>query len=44
MDQVHEKNEAQDARDLLKEVLQVQELILQRLEQLEEAVRALGKK
>ncbi len=43
MDQVHEKNEAQDAHDLLEEILQVQKLILQRMEQLEEAVRALGK-
>jgi len=44
MDQVHEKNESQDARELLEEILQVQELILHRLEQLEDAVHALGKK
>ncbi len=43
MDQVHEKNEQQDARTLLEEILKVQESILQRLEQLEDAVRTLKK-
>ncbi len=44
MDQVHEKNETQDARDLLEEILKVQELILRRLDRLEDTVRALEKK
>ncbi len=43
MDQVHEKNETQGARDLLEEILKVQELILRRLDRLEDAVRALEK-
>ncbi len=44
MDQVHEKNETQGARDLLEEILKVQELILRRLDRLEDAVRALENK
>ncbi len=41
MDQVHEKNEARDVQDLLQELLKGQEIILARLERLEEAVRQL---
>jgi hypothetical protein len=44
MDQVHEKSEEQDTRELLREVLNMQELILHRLEQLEDRVNALLKK
>ncbi len=43
MDQVHEKNEQQDARTLLEEILKMQETILYRLEKLEDAVRTLKK-
>ncbi len=43
MDQVHEKDETQDARALLEEILKAQELILHRLERLEDAVRTLKK-
>jgi replicative DNA helicase len=38
LDQIHEKNELQDIKEQLKELLKLQEMILQRLEQLERAV------
>ena len=40
MDQQREQNESRELRELLQEVLRVQELILRRLEQLEDAVKA----
>jgi len=44
MDQVHEKNETKDVQDLLQELLKVQEMILLRLDRLEDAVRELKKR
>jgi hypothetical protein len=44
MDQVHEKDDAQSTKDLLREVLKVQETILLRLEQLEGAIGELKKR
>lgn len=41
MDQVHEKNETKDVQELLLELLKGQEVILLRLEKLEEKVREL---
>jgi HEPN domain-containing protein len=38
MDQLREKNEVQDIRELLTEILKVQEMILRRVERLEEAL------
>jgi len=38
MDQQREENEGRELRELLQEVLRVQELILRRLEQLEDSI------
>jgi hypothetical protein len=44
MDQLQEQNEAQDIRELLAEILKVQEMILYRIERLEEALVQSGPK
>jgi hypothetical protein len=44
MDQLQEQNEAQDIRELLAEILKVQEMILHRIERLEEALVQSGPK
>jgi hypothetical protein len=44
MDQLQEQNEAQDIRELLTEILKVQEMILRRIERLEEALVQSGPK
>lgn len=38
LDQVHEKSDVQDIKELLQEIFKLQEMILRRLEQLERAV------
>ena len=44
MDQVHETNDPKDLRDLLLEVLKMQEMLLHRIERLEDSVTKLHKK
>ncbi len=44
MDQVHEKDETRNVQDLLQEVLKVQEMILLRLDKLDDAVGELKKR
>ncbi|MDA8099721.1 MAG: hypothetical protein M0042_08845 [Nitrospiraceae bacterium] len=39
MDQVKENDEAKEQRELLRELLKIQELVLHRLDRIEEAIR-----
>ena len=43
MDQVHESNDSEDIRQLLQEIFRLQEMILERMERLEQAVAERGR-
>lgn len=43
MDQVHESNDIEDIKKLLQEIFRLQEMILERMERMEQAVAERGR-